>query len=87
MRRPLIDQPAQMASSAARGINDELTVILNSVSESLATLDCEHPARPMLLDLEIAAKRCVLISNGLIRFSQRRSARLGTRDILAFLEQ
>jgi hypothetical protein len=46
-----------MAASAARGINDELTVILNSVVESLETLDSEHPARPLLLDLELAAKR------------------------------
>ncbi len=75
-----------MASSAARGMNDELTVILNSVAESLETLDAEHPARPLLLDLKIAAKRCVLISNGLMRYSQRHSLRLGPRDFLSFLE-
>jgi phosphoserine phosphatase len=67
-------------------MNDELTVILNSVSESLETLDAEHPARPLLLDLEIAAKRCVLISSGLMHYSQRLSARVGPREFLNFLE-
>lgn len=86
MKRPLADQPAEVASSAARGFNDELTVILNSVSESLETLEPEHPARPLLLDLEIAAKRCVLISTGLLRFSQRRTSRLSPRDFVSFLE-
>jgi hypothetical protein len=86
MRRPIADQSAEMAHSAARGMNDELTVILNSVVESLETLDPEHPARHLLLDLEIAAKRCVLISNGLMRYSQRQSMRLGPRDLLSFLE-
>ena len=87
MRRLIADPPAQMAASAARGMNDELTVILNSVVESLETLDSEHPARPLLLDLEQAAKRCVLISTGLQRYSQRRTARLGPRDFISFLEQ
>ena len=45
-----------MAASAARGMNDELTVILNSVSESLATLDAEHPARPLLLGVAIVRR-------------------------------
>ena len=80
------DRASEMAASAARGMNDELTVILNSVAESLDTIAADHPARPYLLDLEIAAKRCVLISKGLMRYSQRRVTRIRPRDLLMLLE-
>jgi hypothetical protein len=70
-----IDKACVVAAAAARDFNDELTVILNSVSESLENLDEGHPARLLLLDLQRAAKRCVTKAEGLLQFSARRGTR------------
>jgi hypothetical protein len=74
-----IDRAYAVAAAAARDFNDELTVILNSVSESLGNLEEDHPARVLLLDLQGAAQRCVRKAEGLLRFS----ARSGTRPSAA----
>ena len=52
------DHAYAVAAAAARDFNDELTVILTSVSESLGSLDEGHPAHAILLDLQGAAQRC-----------------------------
>jgi hypothetical protein len=70
-----IDRAYAVAAAAARDFNDELTVILNSVSESLVNLEEDHPARPLLLDLQGAAQRCVWKAEGLLQFSAGRGAR------------
>jgi hypothetical protein len=78
-----IDRAYAVAAAAARDFNDELTVILNSVSESLGNLEEDHPARLLLLDLQDAAERCVSKAEGLLQFSARR----GTRPSSAPLER
>lgn len=69
------DHAYAVAAAAASDFNDELTVILTSVSESLASLEDSHPARALLLDLQSAAQRCVWKAEGLLEFSARRGAR------------
>jgi hypothetical protein len=61
-----------VAAAAARDINDELTVIVNSVEGVLEYLDDGHPALPLLSALQAAAQRCVWKSAGLLEFTARR---------------
>ena len=70
-----IDRAYAVAAAAARDFNDELTVILSSVSDSLESLEQDHPARLLLLDLQDAAQRCSSKAAGLLQFSARRGIR------------
>lgn len=64
-----------LAAAAAHDFNDELTVILSSVTQSLRDLEPGHPARGHLLELRAAAQRCAWTASGLLNFSARRGAR------------
>jgi len=70
------DQVCAIAAAAAHGLNNELTVILNSVSDSIPTLEPGHPARPDLPDLHVAVLRCSRIAAGLLEFSATNYFRL-----------
>jgi hypothetical protein len=69
------DRLCAVAAAAAHDLNEELTVILSSITASLRNLEPEHPARPPLLDLQSAAQRCAWKSSGLLNFSARKGAR------------
>ena len=69
------DRVCAIAAAAAHDLNDELTVILSSVTSSIRALEPGHPAREMLLDLQSAAQRCAWKASGLLNFSARRGAR------------
>ncbi len=60
-----------VGAAAAHDFTNELTVILSSVNDALATLDAKHPARPMLLDIQAAGQRCVWKASSLLNFSAR----------------
>jgi hypothetical protein len=64
-----------VAAAAAHDLNDELTVILNSVTRSIAELEPDHPARPFLLDLRSAAQRCAWKASGLLNYTAGKGAR------------
>jgi hypothetical protein len=64
-----------VAAAAAHDLNEELTVILSSVTASIGCLAPGHPARPLLLDLQSAAQRCAWKASGLLNFTARRGAR------------
>lgn len=72
---PRPDRASTLAAAAAHDLNDELTVILSAVTDSLRTLDPRHPARPLLLDLRAAAQRCAWKASALLNFTARRGAR------------
>lgn len=76
------DHACAVAAATAHDFNNELTVILSSVSTSIQALEPGHPARPHLLDLQNAAQRCARMSSGLLRFGVERR----TRPISAALE-
>lgn len=69
------DRVCAIAAAAAHGLNNELTVILNSVSNSIPTLEPGHPARPDLLDLHLAVLRCSRIVAGLLEISTTNGGR------------
>ena len=68
------DRACAVAAAAAHDLNNELTVIVNSVSFSLHALEPGHPARSLLLELQNAAQRCVWKTSGLLNYSARRGA-------------
>jgi signal transduction histidine kinase len=70
------DHAYAVAAAAAHDFNNELTVILSSVVNSIMSLEPGHPARPHLLDLQEAAERCTRTTSGLLAFSFSRGARL-----------
>jgi signal transduction histidine kinase len=69
------DRACAVAAAAAHDLNNELTVILNSVAASIETLERNHPARELLLDLRNAAQRCAWKASGLLNYSARRGVR------------
>lgn len=71
-----------MAAAAAHDFNNELTVILSGVMDALQSLGPQHPVRPLLLDIEAAAQRCVWKTYGLLNFT----ARVNPRPVHASFE-
>ena len=69
------DQAYAVAAAAAHDFNEELTVILSSVNNSIRTLEPGHPARAHLVELQIAAERCARTTSGLLAFSYSRGFR------------
>jgi signal transduction histidine kinase len=69
------DRACAIAAAAAHDLNDELTVILSSVSNSIQSIEPGHPARPLLLDVRNAAQRCAWMASSLLSFSARRGVR------------
>jgi hypothetical protein len=65
------DHACAVAAAAAHDLNNELTVILSSVSHSIRTLEPGHPARAHLLELQNAAQRCAHMTSGLLNFGAR----------------
>jgi hypothetical protein len=69
------DHACAVAAAAAHDFNNELTVILSSVSSLILGLEPGHPSRPQLVDLQDAAQRCARMSSGLLRFGIQRRTR------------
>ena len=67
------DRACAVAAAAAHDLNDELTIIVNTTSYTLQTLEPGHPARPLLLDLQRSAQRCVWKTSGLLNYGARRT--------------
>jgi hypothetical protein len=81
------DRASAVAAAVAQDLNDELTVILSSVSESLVALDPAHPAHESLLELQSAAQRCAWRAARLLTFSARRGLRQFPLTVERLLEE
>ena len=66
------DRPYAVAAAVAHDLNEELTVILNSVTRTIDALDPGHPAFPLLVDLLASAQRCAWRSSKLLNFCARK---------------
>jgi len=69
-----LDRVWAVAAAAAHDLNDDLTVILSSVTSSILSLEAGHPARPLLFDLQSAAQRCAWRASGLLNYCARNGA-------------
>ena len=69
------DRACAVAAAAAHDLNDELTVIVNSVSCSLEMLEPGDPLRALLLEAQSAVQRCMWKTSGLLNYSARRGVR------------
>ena len=80
------DRTCAIAAAAAHDLNDELTVILSSVTDSILALEPGHPARPLLFDLRSAAQRCAWKASGLLNYSASRGVRPAAATLESLLE-
>ena len=76
-----------VAAAAAHDLNEELTVILNSISLSIRAVQPGHPARPFLLDLQSAAQRCAWTASGLLNFTARQGVRPSSVSLERMIER
>ena len=60
--------------AAAHDFNNELTIILSAAAEAMLSTESGHPARPLLLDLQMAAQRCAWKASSLLNFGARHGA-------------
>jgi hypothetical protein len=71
--------PAERAyaivTAAARDLNDELTIIVNSAAGTLEVLEPAHPAVPLVRELQGAAQRCIWKTSGLLNYGVRNGAK------------
>jgi signal transduction histidine kinase len=75
------ERACAVAAAASHDLNEELTVIVNAASYTLQTLEPDHPARPLLLDLQKAARRCAWKASGLLDYAAKRGARPTNRPM------
>ncbi len=80
------DRACAIAAAAAHDLNDELTVILSSVSHSILTLEPGHPARPLLRDVQRAAQRCAGMASTLLSWGQRKGVRPAPASVARLVE-
>jgi len=69
------DRVTAALAAAAHDVNDELTVILNAVAESLDALPVAHPLYHGLIEAQCAAHRLAQRAEGMLCFSARRGQR------------
>ena len=80
------DRACAVAAAAAHDLNNELTVILSSVTNSISALEPGHPARPLLLELRSAAQRCAWKASSLLNYSARGGARPSPAPMESLME-
>ena len=69
------DRLSTAAAAVAHDLNNELTVILTSVTSTIESLEPGHPSRELLMELQGAAQRCAWKSSELLNFSLRQGGR------------
>ena len=75
-----------VTAAAAHDLNDELTVILSSVGESLMGLEADHPARFFLLEARAAIQRCAWKTSRLLAYGARHGARRAATPMEALID-
>lgn len=81
------DQACALAAAAAHDFNNELTVILSSISALISALEPGHPALAQIQDLQQAAQRCARKTSGLLRFGLKHGNRPARTALEALIDQ
>ena len=84
-RNSKTDRATAVVAAAAHEFNDELTVILNAVAETLEALPKAHPLYRGLIEAQYAAHRCAQRAEGMLCFSARRGLRPAPSCVEALL--
>jgi hypothetical protein len=79
------DRATAILAAAAHEFNDELTVIMNAVAESLDALSPTHPMFHNLVEAQCAAHRLAQRAEGMLCFSARRGQRPAPSVVEALL--
>jgi hypothetical protein len=79
------DRAIAVLAAAAHECNDELTVIMNAVAESLDALPPAHPLYHGLVEAQCAAHRLARRAEGMLCFSARRGQRPAPSVVEALL--
>jgi hypothetical protein len=79
------DRVTAVLAAAAHEVNDELTVIMNAVAESLDALPPAHPMYHGLIEAQCAAHRLARRAEGMLCFSARRGQRPAPSIVEALL--
>jgi hypothetical protein len=79
------DRASAVAAAAARELNDELTVILSSVSTSMESLAPGHPALPFLEAVRAAAQRCAWKTSAVLSFAVSQGTRPAATSLAALI--
>ena len=74
-----------VAAAAAHDLNNELTVILSTVSDLIGSMELGHPARPQLQEVEQAAQRCARKSSGLLIYGIKGGPRAASTPLETLL--
>jgi hypothetical protein len=69
------DRVCAAAGAAGHDLNEELTIIVSGAAESIEWLEPDHPARPLLREVQHAAQRCVWKTSALLTLGVRRGLR------------
>jgi len=69
------DRASAVAAAAAHELNDELTVILSSISNILESVGPEHQATKLLQEVQAAAQRCAWRARTILNFTKRQGTR------------
>jgi hypothetical protein len=65
------DRACAVAAAVGSDFNDELTILLTGLDESLGMCEADDPMRPLLLEMRAAAQRCTWKASGLLNFAAR----------------
>jgi hypothetical protein len=69
MEQPNKTEPSyEVAATVAHDLNEELTVILNSVAHTIETLETDDPAYPLMAEVLASVQRCSWRASKLLNF-------------------
>ncbi len=80
------DQACALAAAAAHDLNNELTVILSSISTVIKALEPEDPAYHQALEVQQAARRCAQKASGLLRYGVKPGSRAARTSLQRLLD-
>jgi len=79
------DRTAALLAAAAHDFNDDLTVILSAIADSLRALPLNHPAIHQMEEAQRAAGRCAKRTARMLGFSARQGFRPAAARVDALL--